>query len=508
MINIQDQFSVNIGLPIDKRIVANGSAGRNAITYKYDGLLVFDTSDRRTYVWNSANNAWGAADVSGAGQTNYLSKWSSSTGLTFSNIFITNVTNNYLAKVGINTNGTTVQEVFQVNSANTSSPPFVIHKGASNNIIGSNWYNNGTDQYFDSSVGSGIIKFRSNGEIWFGQRINGSANPPIASSDTISDDYTLLLYPGTINTGSVKITKNTNFNWDGTSGSAALIRANNAYSTPTTPDYTWWYNDQNGFYHPASNTIGVSIAGVQRAIFGANGLLLSAASNITVPQRNLHIDSNTGNATIIQLTNGTTSGTGNNSGFHIALNSAAYPYFATRTNDNPFLFVFSNGNSRHRLNSNQYIMYSNSNGENFNTITSANGGGGSRVVRGTKLVTWVTNGTYTVDTLLVPSNSQVSIEATFVTSIDSPRQFVSKKLFAQYTVNSGGVVTAQNTGGAAATGVVLSTVSSSSSANIGNSGNFVYSSLNQISMQVGSATPTSGASVVSFTATINTVRGH
>ena len=40
--------------------------------------------------------------------------------------------------------------------------------------------------------------------------------------------------------------------------SKAYIRANNAYSTATTPDYTWWYNDQCGIYHPAGNTIGFS----------------------------------------------------------------------------------------------------------------------------------------------------------------------------------------------------------------------------------------------------------
>jgi hypothetical protein len=43
--------------------------------------------------------------------------------------------------------------------------------------------------------------------------------------------------------------------------SKAYIRANNGYSTATTPDYTWWYNDQCGIYHPAGNTIGFSASG-------------------------------------------------------------------------------------------------------------------------------------------------------------------------------------------------------------------------------------------------------
>lgn len=508
MINIQDQFSVNIGLPIDKRIVANGTAGRNAITYKYDGLLVFDTSDRRTYVWNSANNAWGAADVSGAGQIGYLPKWQTTTGLTFSNIFISNVTNNYLAKVGINTNGATVREVFQVNSANTGSPPVVIHKGAVHNIIASNWYNNGVDNYFDASIGSHMIFFRDNGETWLMTRGAGAGNPPINSS-AITDDINIMLYPSTVAQLGVRIVKNTTFNHDNSAGSAAFIRVNNNYSTPLTPDYTWWYNDQNGFYHPSSNTIGVSIAGLQKAIFNSTGLLISSTNNITSPQRNLHVDSGTGNAAIIQLTNGTTSGTGNNSGFHIGLNSAAYPYLSSRTG-NPFLFVWSDGNSRHRFNSNQYLMYSNSGGENFATISASNGGGGSRVVRGTKLIVVQSSaGPFVVETLSVPSSSQVAIEATFVSSKDSPKQFTSKKIFAQYTVNSSGVLTSQNTGGSVASGVSLAMLSSSSATNITNAGSFDYATANQIKMVVNfSSSGGSGASVVSFTATINTIRGH
>ncbi len=511
MINIQDQFSVNIGLPIDKRIVANGAAARNNISYKYDGLLVFDTSDRRTYVWNSSSNAWGAADVSGSGVTNTLPKWSTSTGLTFSNIYITNVTNNYLGKVGVNTNGTTIQEVFQINSANTSSPPIVIHKGAANNIIGSNWYNNGTDQYFDSSIGSGIIKFRSNGEIWFAHRINGAGNPPINSSDTVSDDVSLILYPGTAlppNNGSIRIGKNTNFNWDGTSGSAAFIRVNNAFSGPSNPDYTWWYNDQVGFYHPGSNLIGVSVAGTQKAVFSSTGLLISAGNNITSPQRLLHLDGGSAAGTILQFTNGTTSGTGDNNGLLMGINSSSYPFFKSGTNNYPYLFIFTSGNTHLRIRQNQFDLYSNSNGENFATITASNGGGGSRVVRGTKLATTSSGSiTITVETLLVPSSSHVAIEATFVTSKDtSPKQFVTKKMIHQYTTNSSGVFI--NQGGSMYSGTSIAMLTSSSTSGISNTGTFDVSTPNQLKMVNTFTGSGSGSSVVSFTAVISTIRGH
>jgi hypothetical protein len=51
MINIADQFKVNISLPIDSRIVASGSTARNAIPYKYDGLVIYDGHHRLTTTW-------------------------------------------------------------------------------------------------------------------------------------------------------------------------------------------------------------------------------------------------------------------------------------------------------------------------------------------------------------------------------------------------------------------------------------------------------------------------
>ena len=46
--------------------------------------------------------------------------------------------------------------------------------------------------------------------------------------------------------------------------SSAMIRGLNAYSTATTPDYTWWGNDLTGIFHPASDAIGFSIGGTER----------------------------------------------------------------------------------------------------------------------------------------------------------------------------------------------------------------------------------------------------
>ncbi|MDB5274605.1 MAG: hypothetical protein JWO58_2972 [Chitinophagaceae bacterium] len=53
--------------------------------------------------------------------------------------------------------------------------------------------------------------------------------------------------------------------------SSAFIRGLDTYSTATTPDYSWWGNDQTGFYHPAANVIGVTVGGVMSMKFASSG---------------------------------------------------------------------------------------------------------------------------------------------------------------------------------------------------------------------------------------------
>jgi hypothetical protein len=103
---------------------------------------------------------------------------------------------------------------------------------------------------------------------------------------------------------------------------------------------------------------------------------------------------------------------------------------------------------------------------------------------------------------LVPSNSIVAIEATFVTRVGG--NFLSRKIFSQYSVGSGGTITTQNTGLATISGYtqgVLAQASSPSVTGISNGGTFDISTTNQIKMNV--SVTLSGKSVVSYTATIH-----
>lgn len=502
-INIQEQFQVNISLPIDSRLVAAGTAARDAIAYKYDGMLVFDTVDRKTYVWNTIGSTYSLTDLSGSGQNGYVSRWSSVSGLTASPIVISDVSSNTNGRVGINTASSTIREVFQVNSANTSSQPIVIHKGSSNNILASNWYNNSGDNFFDFSVGSSGIKFKSDGQLWIMTR--GSSTVAMNTSDTINSNISTIFEDFRIN-----FLKQVHFNSSGTSntGSAAFIRAMAGYSTPATPDYTWWYNDQTGIYHPANDRIGMSIAGTQRFILNSTGLLLSSTNNITVPSARLHLDSGNSQASYLQFTSGTLTGTGANTGFMLGINSTGYATLQSRYNNNPFLFIFSNGNNYYRMDRNQFSIYSNSSGESLTTV---NNGGGHRTIYGTRYNFLGSPGTLEIGSITVPNSCYVSIEATFTSAVSSvtPRQFRTNKRIASYSVNSSGVITSQNLTDpgftSTSSGISLAMLRSSS-ATVITGGTFDISTINTIKF-IQAFSANSGHSTVAFTAVINTSVG-
>jgi hypothetical protein len=73
----------------------------------------------------------------------------------------------------------------------------------------------------------------------------------------------------------------------GTPTSAAFIRGNTAFSSATTPDYTWFNNDQTGLFHPAINNIGVAIGGAEALRINPIGFVGVGTSN---PQSRLHIN--------------------------------------------------------------------------------------------------------------------------------------------------------------------------------------------------------------------------
>lgn len=61
--------------------------------------------------------------------------------------------------------------------------------------------------------------------------------------------------------------------------SAPMIRGNNSFSTPTTPDFTWYNSDQTGIFHPAANVIGFTVSGSEQMRLIGSNLLLGSTTD-------------------------------------------------------------------------------------------------------------------------------------------------------------------------------------------------------------------------------------
>jgi hypothetical protein len=180
-IQIIDGFQVNIASPIDNRIVASGSAARNAIPYKYEGLRVFDTFDSVPYVY--VNGAWqseNAAGISGAGNASYIPTYTSSNVIGNSIIYQSG------SNIGFSTTAPTAK--VDVNGTVKATAITTANGSGIAGILGSN-INNGTievegsnSKIINGSTGQVLISGVTNTR-WLNQNllVSGTASSSIFS---------------------------------------------------------------------------------------------------------------------------------------------------------------------------------------------------------------------------------------------------------------------------------------------------------------------------------------
>lgn len=159
MPNIIEGFFLGNATPIDTRIVAQDATERQNIQYKYDGLKVFQTDTRESWVWNQSIPDWeleGSGTLTGLGDPNYVAKWASTGSLTASNIYIDPSTNN----IGVGT--TSPQSILQLNSS-TGEQPFNINNSSDGIGISYNWRYNSGDDVYDNLQGSVKVAMMSQG---------------------------------------------------------------------------------------------------------------------------------------------------------------------------------------------------------------------------------------------------------------------------------------------------------------------------------------------------------
>jgi hypothetical protein len=144
-INVIDNFNINVARPIDARIVATNSNHRTSITYKYDGLKVYQQDTKMNYTWNSTTSNWDKLNIYSTG-----------------------------SNVGVNADPndpSTFRGSLQVNSID-STKPFVVQVGSMtamsgvSSVIGYNWfYASGIENAFSPLNGTSGIVFNSDGSI-------------------------------------------------------------------------------------------------------------------------------------------------------------------------------------------------------------------------------------------------------------------------------------------------------------------------------------------------------
>jgi hypothetical protein len=188
-----DNFNINAKLAIDSRMVASSSTVRDAISYKYDGLKVFQIDTRYTYVWNQTSfnttgvtsSSWdieGGGGSVGTGTPFRATMWNSlGSGLNDTSIVVSPIdpSSEQNQKIGI---GSIPKGAFQIDGnytqaylGGTPSNPFVIDKGAAKTSLGDNWYYNSGDKTFRSDYGSSVVEL-NNGSIIFKGRTASSGN--------------------------------------------------------------------------------------------------------------------------------------------------------------------------------------------------------------------------------------------------------------------------------------------------------------------------------------------
>lgn len=307
-IEIIDGFKVNSAVPVDNRIVASGSTARDAITYKYEGLRVFDTYDSIPYVW--LNNIWekenktalsvpstvtpGFSNTSSYRAGQVLKVYNDNKLLTNSNMFeveFLNSLGNITSKtVAINhstptsvssgsildVNGSIKATTFQGSGANiTNIDP--VNFNTSINKIQTNQISNGTSGYILQTVDDGLGNLSVQWKNPSSAISPSSVNTRIETND-ININY-LTFVPNTgianmlVSTGSTQST----LGYIPQSGQILVKGAN----SPLTPPYSFLGETNTGIYRSGAGIVAISILGNIKAQIDINGLKVNAGSATT-----------------------------------------------------------------------------------------------------------------------------------------------------------------------------------------------------------------------------------
>lgn len=314
---IIDGFTLNANKPIDTRMVTNGLASRNGIQYKYEGLRVYDITDKTGYVWvegswqtdgGGAGGAGGSVNVSGTPNT-FVRFNEDGQGLTFS------VVRQVAGKIGINVS-TNLNYQLEVGGGIKASGYF----GPAGCI-------NGVLIESASLSPSKLTPMPNDGKTYLLKSINGNNQWQLEGTTTLNVSVTtdsqsevgFLTFVQTINgQGSVLYANSIN------ESRAIRIKPSTAQilgsiQSSATPGYSFYNSGASGMYHDGQN---IGLTYDTKLVLDSTGsqtrLYVNNVSRITLNTTEVNVSSQTNisgggllaTGTVTSNTGFTTTGTG------------------------------------------------------------------------------------------------------------------------------------------------------------------------------------------------------
>ena len=279
---ILDGFTVNIGKPIDDRLVTSGTASRNAIVHKYNGLRVYDTDAKQPYVWDGSiwtSESSSSVTISGTTTTGNIPVFANNTQIT--NSLISQVTSGPNKYVYITNGGDTAKSLKVDGMVEADS-----FKGSGNELT--NIPGRALSGNIDVSK-IAPVSSPSTGEVYILKSGNATAEWTALSSMAIpasapsSDNVSSGIVPLYVTFGQNKYYQTTSGDAlkfvpriNGTSEGAQLQIPSGSEANPSVAFST---NNNTGIYKAGFNILGISVGGKEKMRVTETGIVLK--SNFT-----------------------------------------------------------------------------------------------------------------------------------------------------------------------------------------------------------------------------------
>lgn len=287
---IIDGFRLNAMTPIDSRMVTSGTVSRNNLAYKYEGLRVFDTTQKVPFVyidgqWKEelaqSSQASAGGVIGSTGKNNYISKFSSQ-GLT--NSVIRETSGGANTWIGINIPiSSPVEAQLHVGGVVKASSfcgnlngTFVLPQTMPLNRM----------QYPSDTTKEWLLKFQGGTPVW------GSSNTSAASAnvdnDTNSSNSFITFVNGTNGSQTLKVSCRSNtqaFSADLSTSQVLLSQANGS----DLPPYSFIGSPGTGLYGNSAEA-GISVAGNKRISILSNRVEISSGGTVNIDAGTTYIE--------------------------------------------------------------------------------------------------------------------------------------------------------------------------------------------------------------------------